>query len=89
MMLSRFSLARGLPRQVRACARFQSSTRTSSAEDSPQSDAAIEEPESMMDRSEKSLFQKFFDRHSITKQTNRILVAESLLQAALRQASDP
>jgi hypothetical protein len=87
-MLSRLSLSRRLPRQVRACARFQSSTRTSAVEDS-QSNAAIKEPVSLIDRSEKSIFQRFFDRHSITKQTNRILVAESFLQAATKQASDP
>jgi len=54
-----------------------------------QNDQAVEEPTSLMDRSDKSIFQKFFDRHSIRKQTNRILVAESFLEAAISQASDP
>jgi hypothetical protein len=43
----------------------------------------------MMERSEKNIFAQFFDKYSVTQQTNRILVAESLLQAAIHQASDP
>lgn len=42
-----------------------------------------------MDGSGKNIFRKLLDRHSISKQTNRILVAESFLQAAITQASDP
>jgi hypothetical protein len=44
---------------------------------------------SLMERSDKGLFARVFDKYSFVQQTNRILVAESLLQAATRQASDP
>ena len=37
----------------------------------------------------KSFFQRFYDRYSVKQQTSRILTAESFLQAATRQASDP
>ena len=39
--------------------------------------------------SSKSFFQRFYDRYSVKQQTSRILTAESFLQAATRQASDP
>ena len=44
---------------------------------------------SLMERSEKGFFARVFDKYSFSQQTNRILVAESFLQAATRQASDP
>ena len=47
------------------------------------------EAESLIDRSEKGFLQRLFEKYSISKQTNRILVAESLLRAAIKQASDP
>jgi len=43
---------------------------------------------SLMERSEKGFFARVFDKYSFSQQTNRILVAESFLQAATRQASD-
>jgi len=46
-------------------------------------------PPPLMDRSEKGIFARFIDKYSFSKQTNRILVAESFLQAASCQASDP
>jgi hypothetical protein len=39
--------------------------------------------------SDRNFLQRLWDRYSITQQTTRILVAESFLQAATRQASDP
>ncbi len=42
----------------------------------------------LMERSDKGYFARLFDKYSLSQQTNRILVAESLLQAASRQASD-
>ena len=39
--------------------------------------------------SSKSFLQRIWDRYSIAQQTSRILAAESYLQAATRQASDP
>lgn len=43
----------------------------------------------LMERSDKGFFARLFDKYSLSQQTNRILVAESFLQAATRQASDP
>jgi hypothetical protein len=43
----------------------------------------------LLDRSEKSFFERFLDKYSFSRQTNRILMAESFLQAATTQASDP
>jgi hypothetical protein len=48
-----------------------------------------EDSPSLMERSEKGFFARIFDKYSFSQQTNRILIAESLLQAATRQASDP
>ena len=42
-----------------------------------------------MDRSNKNIFERMYAKYSMKQQTHRILVAESLLQAALSQASDP
>jgi len=50
---------------------------------------ANEAPVGLMQRSEKGFFARVFDKYSFSQQTNRILVAESLLQAATRQASNP
>src|SRR6056300_809361 len=65
------------------------STTAAPGDDQQQSSEAAEGPTSLLDKSDKNIFQKFFDRHSISKQTNRILIAESFLQAAITQASDP
>ncbi|CAJ1956215.1 unnamed protein product [Cylindrotheca closterium] len=54
-----------------------------------QNEQAVEEQTSLLDKSDKNIFQKLFDRHSISRQTNRILIAESFLEAAITQASDP
>lgn len=40
-------------------------------------------------RSGKNIIQQFYEKYSMSKQTNRILMAESLFQAATTQASDP
>jgi hypothetical protein len=42
-----------------------------------------------MERSDKNVFAQLYDKYSIKQQTDRILVAESFLEAATRQASDP
>ena len=63
--------------------------KTSLADITTPSSSAPSSPQPLMDRSEKGIFQRFFDKHNIKKQTDRILVAESFLQAATRQASDP
>jgi hypothetical protein len=49
---------------------------------------AADEPPPLLERSEKSFLQRIFDKYSFSQQTNRILMAESFLQAASRQASD-
>lgn len=49
---------------------------------------AADAPPPLMERSDKGFLQRFFDKYSFSQQTNRILVAESFLQAASRQASD-
>ena len=43
----------------------------------------------LMDKTDKSLMARIYDKYSFGKQQNRILVAESFLQAAKSQASDP
>jgi hypothetical protein len=55
--------------------------------DTPMSDQSAEP--TLLERSNKNLLQKFLDKYSFSRQTNRILMAESFLQAATAQASDP
>lgn len=43
----------------------------------------------LSERTEKNIFQRMHQKYSMSSQTNRILVAESLFQAATSQASDP
>jgi hypothetical protein len=43
----------------------------------------------LLERSNKNIFQRMYDKYSFSQQTNRILMAESFLQAAISQASDP
>lgn len=43
----------------------------------------------LLERTEKSILQRMYQKYSMPLQTNRILVAESLFQAATSQASDP
>jgi hypothetical protein len=42
-----------------------------------------------MERTDKNIIQRMYDKFSMSQQTNRILIAESLLQAATSQANDP
>ena len=68
----------------------ESSRRSFSSSSVPQQpDNTNETSAPLMERSEKGLFARFMDKYSIQSQTNRILVAECLLQAAITQASDP
>jgi hypothetical protein len=43
----------------------------------------------LLERSKKNILERFLDKYSVSRQTNRILIAESFLQAATTQASDP
>ena len=43
----------------------------------------------LIERTDKNIFQRVYEKYSMPSQTNRILVAESLFQAATSQASDP
>lgn len=43
----------------------------------------------LSERTNKNIFQRMHQKYSMSSQTNRILVAESLFQAATSQASDP
>ena len=43
----------------------------------------------LFERTEKNILQRMYQKYSMPLQTNRILVAESLFQAATTQASDP
>ena len=54
----------------------------------PSSSSSPREP-TLWERTDKSFFQRLYDKYSFQQQTNRIVVAESFLQAATRQASDP
>ena len=49
----------------------------------------MEEEPTLIEKSNKNIFQKMYDKYSLSQQTNRILMAESFLQAAITQASDP
>ena len=42
-----------------------------------------------IEKIKKNIFQRTFKKYSVSEQKNRILVAESLFQAATSQASDP
>lgn len=48
-----------------------------------------DEESTLSDRTNKNIFQRMHQKYSMSLQTNRILVAESLFQAATVQASDP
>jgi hypothetical protein len=43
----------------------------------------------LVERADKNIIQRMFQKYSMSEQTNRILLAESLFQAATSQASDP
>jgi hypothetical protein len=45
--------------------------------------------QTLMERSNKNVLERLYDKYSVSQQTNRILMAESFLQAATSQASDP
>lgn len=75
---------------------WQSTTATNSRKEDfdespplPLNTDSSESPSPLMDRIDKNVFQRMYDKYSIKQQTNRILVAESFLQAATCQASDP
>jgi uncharacterized protein YaiI (UPF0178 family) len=92
MSLRRYS-RRVLSSQQRV-AFFSSSTAKDSFEERPldtplQSTTTTTTTPPLMERSDKNIFSQFFDKYSIKQQTDRILVAESFLEAATRQASDP
>jgi len=48
-----------------------------------------EEIPTMLERTNKNIIQCMYDKYSVSQQKNRILIAESLFQAAISQASDP
>ena len=43
----------------------------------------------LVEPADKNIIQRMFQKYSMSEQTNRILLAESLFQAATSQASDP
>jgi hypothetical protein len=43
----------------------------------------------LLERSNKNILERFLDKYSLSRQTNRILIAESFLQAAITQSNDP
>jgi hypothetical protein len=90
MSLRRYS-RRVLSSQQRV-AFFSSSTAKDSFEErplnTPLSSSTTTSPP-LMERSDKNVFAQLYDKYSIKQQTDRILVAESFLEAATRQASDP
>jgi len=63
--------------------------RLSTQEQARESTGSDEAPKNLAEKSDKSFFGKMLDKYSVRRQTNRILVAESFLQAANHQASDP
>ena len=74
------------------CRRHFSSTSTNNRNDDDDDDDSIKEQEqspTLMERTDKNILQRMYDKFSMSEQTNRILMAESLLQAATSQANDP
>jgi len=55
----------------------------------PLPDAAEQAEPTLLERSNKNFLERLYDKYSLSQQTNRILMAESFLQAATSQASDP
>ena len=68
-----------------------SSTSTNNRNDDDDDDSTKEQEQSptLMERTDKNILQRMYDKFSMSEQTNRILMAESLLQAATSQANDP
>ena len=76
------------------CRRHFSSTSTNNRnDDDDDDDDSTKEQEqqspTLMERTDKNILQRMYDKFSMSEQTNRILIAESLLQAATSQANDP
>ena len=74
------------------CRRHFSSTSTNNRNDDDDDDDSTKEQEqspTLMERTDKNIIQRMYDKFSMSEQTNRILMAESLLQAATSQANDP
>ena len=74
------------------CRRQFSSTSTNNRNDDDDDDDSTKEQEqspTLMERTDKNILQRMYDKFSMSEQTNRILMAESLLQAATSQANDP
>jgi hypothetical protein len=68
------------------------STITNIRNDNDNDDATKEQEQTsptLMERTDKNIIQRMYDKFSMSQQTNRILIAESLLQAATSQANDP
>jgi hypothetical protein len=71
------------------CRRQFSSTSTNNRNDDDDSSKDQEQSPTLMERTDKNIIQRMYDKFSMSQQTNRILIAESLLQAAASQANDP
>jgi hypothetical protein len=73
------------------CRRQFSSTSTNNRNDDDDNDSTKEQEQSptLLERTDKNIIQRMYDKFSMSQQTNRILIAESLLQAATSQANDP
>ena len=74
------------------CRRQFSSTSTNNRNEDDDDDESTKEQEqspTLMERTDKNILQRMYDKFSMSEQTNRILMAESLLQAATSQANDP
>ena len=75
------------------CRRHFSSTSTNNRNDDDDNDDSTtkeqEQSPTLMERTDKNILQRMYDKFSMSEQTNRILIAESLLQAATSQANDP
>mmetsp|Transcript_58902 Transcript_58902/g.65898 ORF Transcript_58902/g.65898 Transcript_58902/m.65898 type:complete len:141 (-) Transcript_58902:947-1369(-) len=67
------------------CRQFCSSTNSATA---TTRNHAKKNP-TMLERTDKNFIHCMYDKYSMSQQKNRILIAESLFQAAISQASDP
>jgi hypothetical protein len=101
--LLRLSLRRSLHRLPRATATATATATPSQSADAHgietqlrrwfskeiEDSSSVSGPSPLLERSDKSFLSRLYEKHSLRQQTDRILVAESLLQAASTQASDP
>ena len=73
-----------------SCQHFRRRFSTAASDETRTTLDEKQEPEpTLMERTDKNIIQRMFEKYSMSKETNRILMAESMFQAATTQTSDP